>query len=379
MNTFAAGASALGYLYQVHYGLYVMLCNTDEEKDLILEGIDDLEIIESDHTTLAQLKYKTNRKGSLTRRSPDLWKTLRVWCEQIEKGKIDPQKTSFTIITTGHCPKDSIIGSFLLDKKNKLDETIKKLDAIATEKTNNTNLKGYKAWSQQSKEIRTSILYSLEVADEALDFQDIRDKIKNRVRFSTDERNLPAFIDQLLGWWYERCIFQLNQQNPTPITYDELTKKLREIVDTFSRDNLPINFDKILEVDNIAKYEKETYVKQLKLIESNTKVITSAISDYRRAFGQRSSWGRNDLLYPEEENKYDERIFQEWKVRFDLLEDEDQAANLGKTFYQDFCIKNLPNIYIRERVRDTFLFRGSSHMLADKKRIGWHPNFKDHV
>ncbi len=360
-----------------------MVVKNHDEKGVVIEGIDDIVLLNNDQTDLYQSKFQINGEGSLTDRSPDFWKTIRVWCEGIVDNSINPLKTKFAIVTTGKCAENSIIGKFIKDR-NTLNQTINDLNLIATEVSNQTNIKGYTAWNNQSKLIKTTILSNLEIIDQSLDFSVIDDELKRNMRLHILPEHIDAFYDRLSGWWFNCCINQLTDSNQTPILFTELRKYMNELSLSFKLDTLPIDFIKPLEISDEDKLSSEqyTFVKQLELIAVNTKTLRNAISDYRRAFAQRAAWVREDLLQPSEEDRYEATIFEDWKALFDLMdEDEDDSVNsiAGKVFYEDYYVKRIPPIYIRDKVRNPFLFRGSSHILANTKKIGWHPKYKDYV
>ena len=56
---------------------------------------------------------------------------------------------------------------------------------------------------------------------------------------------------------------------------------------------------------------------------------------------------------------------------------EQELEKAGKTFYEEYYIKKTPAYKIRNNFQSQYLTRGSCHMLADVKRIGWHPNFQE--
>src|SRR5690606_33839524 len=101
------------------------------------------------------------------------------------------------------------------------------------------------------------------------------------------------------GWWFQVAINHLLGQKES-ISFQELQSKVSSIRDSFSQDNLPNHFGRQLEItDQDAKDVKDkTYIKQLELIAINLSSNTAkrAISDFRRAFQQRSKWLRLELL-----------------------------------------------------------------------------------
>src|SRR5437762_12352307 len=92
-NPFDASSSFLGYLYQARLALLLALRKTKRDPGLqvSIERFDDVSF-EDSGTPLEriQTKHHIGTKGSLSDRSPDLWRTLRVWSEEVLKGELDP-------------------------------------------------------------------------------------------------------------------------------------------------------------------------------------------------------------------------------------------------------------------------------------------------
>ena len=96
MSKHQAGFAKLGYLYQVRYALLKAL----EESDayyIKLEALDDVEIDTSSEKQLLQLKHHV-KKTNVSDKSPDLWKTLGIWCEQLLDQDIDTDEIKFYLI-----------------------------------------------------------------------------------------------------------------------------------------------------------------------------------------------------------------------------------------------------------------------------------------
>jgi len=103
-NSFDASSSALGYIYQVRYALLLALQKIDTVDDpddclVSIEKIDDISFhTEGSPDELLQSKYHAKR-GNLSDRSPDIWKTIRVWSEYLASLPATEDVT-FTLVTT---------------------------------------------------------------------------------------------------------------------------------------------------------------------------------------------------------------------------------------------------------------------------------------
>jgi hypothetical protein len=70
-----------------------------------IETLDDV-VFERDGEPpdLLQTKHHIKKTADLTDTSPDLWKTIRIWCEGFINSNI-PDGSTFFLITTAEAPK----------------------------------------------------------------------------------------------------------------------------------------------------------------------------------------------------------------------------------------------------------------------------------
>jgi hypothetical protein len=79
-SQFSAKPSALGYLYQVRYALFLLLSMPESEMQLYIEAMDDIDLhLDAQPLELIQLKHGALKKRAiLTDSSVEFWKTIRV-------------------------------------------------------------------------------------------------------------------------------------------------------------------------------------------------------------------------------------------------------------------------------------------------------------
>src|SRR5690606_10735435 len=235
---------------------------------------------------------------------------------------------------------------------------------------------------------KKSLVKRIRILDNSIGITEINAKIKKELIFSTYPSTIDAFLEILEGWWFGKSIANLTNQIDF-ISSSELQLKIANISESFQADNLPNHFPVQLEItdEDVESLKERTFLKQLELIkiQSNSKTLKRAISDFRRAFEQRSKWLRLHILNPDEEEQYDVKLYDYWKNIFDIMCDEseekdiDELIELGKGFYIEQFAKSCPQIKIREKFNEDYLTRGSYHMLADSKKIGWHPNYEKDI
>lgn len=381
---FSAKAPSLGYYFQIRYGLYLLLSNEgSDESKLFFECLDDIEISDVNQLDLYQTKFHIKKSVNLTDRSKDLWKTIRVWADSIKKGRIKLKESSFTLITTAQCTDTSILGKLrnnIIDSKTAVDE----LNRICEETQNITNLPCYESFTKLSPYQKKELVERIVVLDSAMDFDDLETKIKKILRLSVKQENMESLFERLEGWWFGTSIKQLNSEGIKLITFDLLRNKIVDITSSLESDNLPIDFDTKINISDteFLDFSNRSFVKELSGIGINKASLKNAISDYLRSYNQRSKWIRESLLDPDDEHKYEDRLYQEWETKFDLLDDFDDGINddeilrIGRAFYKNIYTDHLPPIYIRPKVTEPFLIRGSFQILAESEKIGFNPKFK---
>ena len=389
---FSAKEPSLGYFYQIKYALLILLTHSKEldNPKVRIENLDDIEIEDINTLQLLQTKLHIKNKANLTDASVDFWKTIRIWSEYINNGTIDLDSTIFNLITTEEIPNSSILHKFKnnITLDSEVAEVITVLDKIAIDSTNKTNEKAYIAYQNLSIENKKNLIKRIRILDNSIGITEINDKIKRELIFSTYPNTIDAFLEILEGWWFRKSIDNLTL-NIDSISSSELQLKIANISDSFQADNLPNHFPVQLEItdEDVENLKERNFLKQLELIKikANSKTLKLAISDFRRAFEQRSKWLRLHLLNPDEEEEYDLKLHDYWKNIFDIMSDEaenkslDELTDLGKGFYLEQFAKTCPQIKIREKFNQDYLTRGSYQILADSKKIGWHPNFKDEI
>ena len=114
--TFSAKEPALGYYYQIIRGLLLLLNETRMTFPcLSLECLDDIAIEDKNEVDVYQAKLHI-KQAQITDRSPDFWKTIRIWSEGIKDGTFNPDTTIFTLITTASISEDSFLYLFFSSK-----------------------------------------------------------------------------------------------------------------------------------------------------------------------------------------------------------------------------------------------------------------------
>lgn len=384
-SKFDASASMLGYLYQVRFALYLSLKKLPEADDpeqfnISIEKLDDV-AFDKEGSAIEVLQTKFHCKpGNLTNRSVDFWKTIRIWVESIKSGDVELGKTILTLITTQALPLDTI--SFYLNNGLGRD-TSKALQLMSeiSKEENDTNSKGYAAFSSLSDIQKHALVESIYVLGKSDNLVEIRSKICRYGRQSVPTTSVDAFVDRLEGIWFKWCIETLSATPSSVINLGLLQDIIDNLRPEYTATNLPAEF--VNELPDVIELEQDMriFVQQLRLFNAPKTMVEQAITYYFRAFEQRTKWSIDGLLRPGELSKYDQRLCDEWKDKQAYLEimadiSSEQAIRKYSAKLYNHCLQH-GAIPIRPDFVETYVAKGSYQILSDRLIIGWHPEFLD--
>ena len=384
-SSFSAKDPALGYYYQIIRGLVLLLGETRMASPcLSFECLDDIALENDEKVELYQTKLHIT-PAQLTDRSTDFWKTIRVWSEGIKDGSFNPLTTIFTLITTASIPEGAFLGLFSSNKEEDRKKILTTMEAIATEITNKSNMAGYEAFSSLTAEQKEALISNIHITDSNVSIDDTMEQLKYRLELSAPSGALDSFIDSVLGWWFRRGVDMLQSRDKQTISKTVANNYIQACRDRIRTDALPDEFYDKVEIDDAALEESKdkTFVKQLSLVDATKREKKTAISDYKRAYGQRSKWLRDGRVAQGEYDSFDANLQEEWQSRFDMMLDdtegqsEEERRKAGHAFYRENYVAPQYQLPLFRNNASLYITKGSYQMLSNDKSIGWHPDYKD--
>lgn len=402
-DKFSAKEQMLGYFYQPLYALYkLMQIDIADEPDsfIIIENLDDIEFRSNiDALKLIQTKHHIKLQGSISDRSSDLWKTIRIWAERIVNDEVKLDNVIFSLVTTSTAFENSIASKLRVENRN-TQEALSTIQKIAEEgyinaqkRQNNPELKkhenedAYIAFYKLDKNTQKKFISKIYICDSSSTIEYIVSNIEKKLQYACNSSDRKYFAEKLTGWWIIRVITSLLDKKQEQITKFELDDKIEEFKEEFKRGSLPIDYENEfndISEDNLTHNEK-IFIEQLKTIKVTPKTISDAICDYYRAYNQRGLWVRKSKILNSHLEEYDKRLTNEWSREFENMIsniDENCPENVqekqGRDLYNTIGNKTLPICEAENhKIKGHYIMRGSFHMLANKVHIGWHPNYKD--
>ena len=380
---FSAVSSALGYLYQVRYALHLLL-DADSDVEITLEKLDDV-AFESKGTPaeLLQFKHHIDKTASLTDGSSDVWKTLRVWSEGIHAKTPQFVGGRLLLVTTGIAADDSAAKALRSGEKRDVTTALKLLKEVAATSENQANRSAYTSFGKLTPEDQQQLLERVYVLDRAPDIGTVGSLIEKQVRLAAPEKHLKGFCERLEGWWVRRVISMWTAPGGiTPISRRELQLFLDDLREQFQRENLPADFvDKVAVGEDELPVDGSLFLSQLRGIKVSSERIQDAMSDFFRAFEQRSRWVREELVWQSEIEQYEDRLLEAWRNLYYAMKEDadglpaDQLTQRARSFY-NALIDTQRHLPIRANFTHPYVMRGSYHILANAPRLCWHPEWE---
>ena len=383
MPNHQASEQMLGYLYQVRYALALLLENDNSDCQISIEKFDDVAFSKDDiPIQLIQLKHHIQHQGNLADASTDMWRTIKVWLDAISETPDILDGMNFLIITTATAPIDS--AAFLLkkDSNRNPDTAYEKLKTVCFSSVNQAHQRYYDAFREAGEDTVKQLIRQIYIIDRASNIIDVEKDILKHIRYSCIPKHQKMIYERLEGWWFKKAIDALCCDTPVFVNQNQVRSFIVSVSQEYADDNLPIDILDIddLQEDNFSANEK-IFHEQLKLICLGNHRMQLALRDYYRAFRQRASWVRNDLLYVNELGQYEQRLIDEWEHAFAAMEEtlsetnnatEGEKAKEGRQLFSDIEKRD---IRIRPKCQEAFIMRGSYHILANQLKIGWHVDF----
>lgn len=383
VSTFGAGASMVGYLYQVRIALlWAIRRSRVSDFTVSIEVLDDVSFEEGgEPAAVLQAKHSLNAAATLTDLSSELWKTLRVWMVGLASGEV-PLDTARFLIATAEAQPGSACAALGIDGPGRnIVEAAKRLKHAATTSSNNDLKTAFEAYLALDETERERLLSRIYVVPAQPDASAILEQLQVEL-YHVSLHHQDLSVQMLEGWWFKRVLNELVHPDGG-IPRAEIDAQISEIQESPKPDSLPIDEDidaLMVALDQLPEFASRPFYKQVELVGGSQLRIRNAITSYLQAFRQRSAWTRNDLLFDADLQKYDKRLHAEWELQYAQVCDElgpnateTAMAQAGRAILKWAEDAHLP---IRSGVNVPWVCRGSLHMLAEDHRLGWHPDFK---
>jgi hypothetical protein len=381
--TFNAGASMLGYLYQVRVALlWAIRQSRIGDFSVSVETLDDVSFeANGDPIAVLQTKHSVLSTSGLSDLSPDLWKTLRVWMVGRISGEVPIVAAKF-LISTSVISAGTACSALVPEGEGRdVEAASTRLKQAATTSTNAELKDAFEAFLALGEAERQQLLSSIYVVAGQPNADAIHSQLQAEL-YHVSLHHQALSVQMIEGWWFKRVIFEL-VHGGGGIPRAEIDAQISEVQESLKREALPIDEEidaLMVALEQLPEFASRPFYRQVEIVGAGPRRIRNAITSYLQAFRQRSAWTRDDLLFDADLRQYDQRLLTEWALLREQVCDElgegageDEMTKAGRAILKWAEDAPLP---IKPGVSVPWVCRGSLHMLAEDRRLGWHPDFE---
>lgn len=371
----SAAGQYLGFaLQEVRLFYHLLTCPPDA--DVGLEYVDDVSVHIGDQTVRAE-QCKSSLSGNpISNWSPEFWKTLANWLDNIESGHLQPETTAFQMYVVpiknagfaGHLSSlstDAEIDTALAD----IDKRYKKLTKIPA--CEDFYLKVFNADRDTVRNvIRNFTLLNFDTDPFASIYAHLDATLRPAIMEAAVKYGIgdaKRFIDEAI-----------RAGNHPLLRASDFRKRFHAFISAHDNERFLHSLsetpsDEIIETTLLSS---PYFVRQLELIEAGIGEKTRATSDFLRSTSDRTHWAEAGLVFENSMNDYDSALLrrhQNLKTEVGLAHASLTEKKQGHLLYVKCC--NSSNIPLEGRVVPEHFLPGSLNQLSDRREIGWHPDF----
>jgi len=381
----------LAYVYQSMQALSLLLSIQDDDITVRLEAEDDLTLIQQGTFSLGQVKHT---KEPIGKKSSDLWRTLRIWCDYIQTN--GTSNTYFMLLTTSKIQTSSILSCLKPENKTiknthiptlqkELNEEAHRVvharESDANRKTLSYQKKyqGCESFLKIESSQQAKLLQRMTILDQQPNIKDINKKIHDKLLFVPSNIRKDT-TKKILEWWQHTVLESLMHSSKCNLSRNCVLEKINEIA-FFLRNNILTDDMAHLSLpDNIPL--PKNISKQLEIIGAIPSRSKRSAKMHWLATEQRNRWVDDNPGNSLKIEQYDIKLVSNWEDMFNatcsvelLCEDNKKAKGMTVLdwSHQNAHTQVAP---IRENWNNPDYVRGSFQILSNYLRVGWHPDFK---
>jgi hypothetical protein len=393
---------ALGYYYQAIYALVTLFDSKNPGAYVSIETFDDVFLSDGLKKELHQLKHSISEGTTISIKSDELWRTLKVWCDYLSTNNVSDGIFMLSTVATLDSGSELEVLLNNSSSRTKLEtelvaeatRVMGKRNDVASEnvvKLSNREkesdlpfakkYKGCQAFLALSSQQRKTLLKNVSMKTKSFTVAQATDEVLKRIRPTTDPKIQLSLAERILEWWDRQAVQSLTGERHQCIYQSELqefiSRKGMELYDDGFTNDLPdMEIPPIVSPHPVQK-------KQLELIEASRTQVNRSYQTEIRARIQREKWIGDNLPAAKKLEKYDESLIQEWSYKFGEIVDkkdrctEDLLKEEGRSLLDWTHNEAHQQVSkISKSYDNPDLIRGSYQMLSSSKKVGWHCDFQ---
>ncbi|MDR0632204.1 MAG: hypothetical protein LBF54_03140 [Holosporaceae bacterium] len=368
-----------GYSLQFPRAL-LRLLQADIGSNVGIEICGDVAVFFPEGIILSEEDKSSQKENVVTNMSTNLWKTFYNWIGAIKEGELDAQRDRFVLYTNHSVTENSLVKIFDKTTEATIDKTI----AITCETLKDINenhiLFSYKSFIlDRNIDIFKRILPRFELVEnhkaDAV-YSEIKIELE---KMAINQKEIEWVLESLTGLMQTRIMELIANNQPAIVSKKYMLNKLRLLLRKIHTQEL-INFavSKIPPMNKLVEKanQRPVFVQQLEKIQFDDAEIIEAVSDYYCADINRLEWIERELVDASDMEDFEGKLcsfHENKKKQIELTQRAMTEEDKGKLLLNE-CQSRQETIAGKWPPNRTI--QGSYHVLADEKRLGWHPRWE---
>lgn len=383
---FSAKGQMYGYLYQIDRTLLwlsrcpdgsIVSIETDDDVVVRLENGDNIE------TIYEQDKASIKKRYPFTNTNVNLWKTLSNWLTLIETQQINVENSRFLLATNISNKSNCIVKT--ISAYNVDEATYEKAYCDLLEIANTTKSTSLKPYAekliQSDKSVVMSLLRRIELCEcpNHYDRKIFLEQIIQGLHLNDEETPHYEILTQLYGWVVNTCMELWLSGGNACFDPKTLWSKRDFLIRQFAQKPFIEKAANLIPVSQIDQDNEKgsLFVKQLDLILAQDDEKLKAIQDFLRAKREKHNYALNANLTKQHLDEYEDGLKENWWQNYSKHRrlNRGEPADVGYAIYSETIqhkgrLAGLEPTYF-------YLSNGTYHELANKRFIGWHPDWEE--
>lgn len=362
----------LGFALQpVRLCHYLLTCK--DGAYVSMEHTDDVAIHTSAGAVIREQMKSALSQNPLSDFAVDLWKTINIWLESVASGESDIETTWFRYYVT---PTKSGGIAEALSKASTPEEAAAVTAAIrkVLGKKKPACLPYLQPFLDMDAEERAKLISRITIISVHDDpVEPLRERVGLFMR--------PELIDDtcaaLIGMAKEEADSFIRRKEPAVLSSEAFKTKAGAWI---RRVNWPMTLTSMVPVPTTEQVQdmfsvRPTFIRQLEFIDATDEERLRAVSDFLRSSADKSYWAEKGTIYEDSLNELDSNLIMRQGAIAGMVGDlnEDKPAKTrGRLVYRQCIQLTLP---LEGQAVPGHFLHGCLNDLADKIRLGWHPDY----
>jgi len=368
----AAAGPYLGFALQPVRLCYHLL-SAPRGASVSLEYLDDVAVHYADGTLLLEQCKSGLAQNPISDWAEDLWKTLANWLDLVATAKVDGAKTAFQLYVTPSKRGTLSAAMHAAADMSAVDALVKQVNAKLAKKAESPGCMQYvQKFLVATDAIRIAVVSKASVVSTD---DDPVEPLRNLLRPTVPEALLEVICSSAIGQAKEAADRCIRKRVPAILAVDEFRKNFHAFVRQNNMAGFLPTFTDAPSTDAAKALltASPVFVKQLQLVGASEEQQLRAASDLMRTSGDKVKWAEQGLVFDGSFKDWEDTLLRmhgaaQSEVKITLSEKSQEVQ--GLLVYSRCSGMAVP---LDGRAVPGHFTHGGFNDLADRRRLGWHP------